>query len=338
MTLNEIWFILIFVLLAGYAVLDGFDLGVGVLVLLNRDDRDRRFYINAIGPVWDGNEVWLLTGGGALFAAFPPVYATVFSGFYLALMLVLACLIFRAVAMEFRGKVDSPQWRIVWDTALGVSSLLLAVLFGVAFGNVLRGVPIADDGSYGGTFFGLLNIFALIIGLLALAAFIMHGAIYLCCKYEPAQERLAKYAQIGWVATLVLFAVATIAAMGMAPTLLAPAKSNPIAWLAMALLAAGVVTVPMALSRRRFNTAFLGSSTMIGAMMALAAIGLFPRLLPSLNDPATRTMTIDNSSSSHLTLLVMLVIALVGMPLVIAYTAVIHHVFRGKVSITPESY
>jgi cytochrome d ubiquinol oxidase subunit II len=337
MTLNAIWFILIFVLLGGYAVLDGFDLGVGVLVLFSRDDNERRFFINAIAPVWDGNEVWLITGGGALFAAFPPVYATVFSGFYLALMLVLACLIFRAVAMEFRGKVDNVTWRKIWDFALGISSLLLAVLFGVAFGNVLRGIPITGDGSYAGTFFDLLNPFALIVGALTLIAFTMHGAIYLAGKHVPSAKRLGQIAFIAWAATFVLLITATAGAKMFAPSLLASAHSGPVALLALLILAAGVITVPLAQRRGTFATAFIASSTMIAAMMALAAIGLFPRLLPATND-ASRTLTIYNSSSSHLTLLTMFIIALIGMPLVIGYTAVIHHIFRGKVVITPDSY
>jgi cytochrome d ubiquinol oxidase subunit II len=278
-----------------------------------------------------------LTGAGALFAAFPPVYATVFSGFYLALMLVLVCLIFRAVSIEFRGKVDSASWRRVWDTAFGISSLLVTVLFGVALGNVLRGVSIADDGSYGGSFFDLLNPFALIVGLLALAACTMHGAIYLSGKNEPSQIRLTRIGQIGWAATLVLFVAATATAIRKAPSLLSPPGFNPFALLAVILLIAAGVTVPLALRRRQSTIAFIASSVMIAAMMALAAIGLFPRLLPATNDPS-RTLTIYNSSSSHLTLLTMFIIALVGMPLVIAYTAVIHHVFRGKVVITPDSY
>jgi cytochrome bd ubiquinol oxidase subunit II len=337
MTLNAIWFILIFVLLGGYAVLDGFDLGVGVLVLFSRNDNERRFFINAIAPVWDGNEVWLLTGGGALFAAFPPVYATVFSGFYLALMLVLACLIFRAVAMEFRGKVDSLRWRKIWDFALGLSSLLLAVLFGVAFGNVLRGIPIADDGSYAGTFFDLLNPFALVIGVMTLTAFTMHGAIYLARKHPPSAARLARVALIAWSVTLVLFVVATAGAKVFAPALLASAHSDPVALIALVVLAAAIMTVPLSLRRAEYARAFIASSTMIAAMMALAAVGLFPRLLPATNDP-DRSLTIYNSSSSHLTLMTMFIIALVGMPLVIGYTAVIHHIFRGKVVITPDSY
>ncbi len=337
MTLNATWFILIFVLLTGYAVLDGFDLGAGVMVLFSRSESERRIFINAIAPVWDGNEVWLLTGGGALFAAFPAVYATVFSGFYLALMIVLAALISRAVAIEFRGKVDHPLWRRTWDAAFGISSLLLPVLFGVAFGNVLRGVPIADNGNYAGSFFDLLNGFALVVGLLGLAAFTMHGAIYLCNKHVSDVKHLANYVLIAWVAVITLFIAATAMALHSASSFLRQVNSNPLVWLAIVILLAASSAVPISLARQRYKAAFFASSSMIVAMMALAALGLFPCLLPSANDPS-RTLTIYNSSSSHLTLLTMLVIALLGMPCVIVYTVLIHRVFRGRVLLSEDSY
>ena len=192
MDLQTTWFLLVGVLLAGYTILDGFDLGVGTLHLfLAKDDRERRTSLNSIGPVWDGNEVWLLTGGGALFAAFPPVYATVFSGFYLALMLLLVALIVRAVSLEFRSKEASPRWRQGWDVAFAVSSALPALLFGVALGNVLRGVPLDADGEYAGTFFTLLNPFALVVGLGGLAMFVMQGACWLNLKTEGAMKARA---------------------------------------------------------------------------------------------------------------------------------------------------
>ena len=184
MDLNTIWFWLIGVLIIGYAILDGFDFGVGILSLFSRFENERRIHFNAIGPVWDGNEVWLLTGGGALFAAFPAVYAMVFSGFYIALMLLLAALIFRAVSFEFRNKVDSPAWRRLWDWAFGLGSLLPALLFGVVIGNILHGVPIDTNGNYLGTFIGLLNPYSLGVGFLSLVLFTMHGAIYLATKSD----------------------------------------------------------------------------------------------------------------------------------------------------------
>src|SRR5512143_2384366 len=182
MDLNTIWFLLIAVLLAGYAVLDGFDLGVGALSLFARGREERDLHAAAIGPVWDGNEVWLLTGGGALFAAFPMVYATVFSGFYLALMLLLLALIARAVSLEFRNLQEGAGWRRAWDVAFGVGSLLPSILLGVAVGNVLRGVPVTAEGEWAGSFLGLLNPYAILVGLVSLAFFTLHGALYLRVK------------------------------------------------------------------------------------------------------------------------------------------------------------
>lgn len=173
MDLNTIWFVLVAVLITGYAVLDGFDLGVGVLHLLTKKEEEKRVNINAIGPVWDGNEVWLLTGGGALFAAFPVVYATVFSGFYIALMLLLLALIFRAVSFEFRGKVENERWKKSWDYAFGIGSLLPLILFGVAIGNILRGIPIDINGIFTGNFFTLLNPYSILVGVLSLFLFTM---------------------------------------------------------------------------------------------------------------------------------------------------------------------
>jgi len=337
MTLAAIWFILVFVLLGGYAILDGFDLGVGALHLFARGEHERRVAMNAIGPVWDGNEVWLLTAGGALFAAFPPVYAAVFSGFYIALMLVLACLMFRAVSMEFRGKVNSARWRRAWDVAFGGSSTLLPILFGVALGNVLRGVPLEVDGTYDGTFLGLLNPYAILVGVLTLVALTMHGAAFLAFKSDGKMHERSRRAAVGlWVVFVVLFVTTSVATAVAAPSLLR-GSSSPIAWAALAMLAIAMFGFPMALRRRRLSVAVLASGAIIAAMMALAAIGLFPRLLPSSTDPSA-SLTIYNSSSSHRTLLAMLVIALIGMPLVIGYTTLIYRAFAGKVVLTEDSY
>jgi cytochrome d ubiquinol oxidase subunit II len=338
MNLQLIWFILLFVLLGGYVILDGFDLGVGILNLFIGDDSHRRVAINAIAPVWDGNEVWLLTGGGALFAAFPPVYAAVFSGFYLALMLILAALIFRAAAIEFRGKVEQYRWRWFWDGVFGVSSLVLTVLFGVAMGNVLRGVRLTADGTYAGSFFDLLNPYAMIVGMLCLITFVMHGAIYLACKTdEPVRTQYLEAAGQAWLGTILLFMVATACTFFQAPSLFTAAADNPLTSLLVVLLVVSCGYIPIGLKSERHAASFVASATVIASMMGLAAIGLFPRLLPCLNNPGA-SLTIYNSSSTHRTLRVMLAIALIGMPVVIAYTAVIYRVFRGKVAIHSESY
>lgn len=338
MDLNMIWFLLVGVLLAGYAILDGFDLGVGILHLFAKGDDERRIHLNAIGPVWDGNEVWLLTGGGALFAAFPIVYATVFSGFYLALVLLLVALIFRAVALEFRSKVESPGWRAVWDMAFGIGSLLPAILFGVAFGNILRGIPIDAQGNFTGSFLGLLNPYAILLGLLTLAAFTLHGAVYLAIKTEAdLQARVIRWINPAWIAVVLLFVAATVGSVFAAPFLFEGVLANPLTWILFLLVLAGMVLVPVAAKSGRFGRAFLGSTLVIGGMFGLSAVSLFPRLVPSSTD-LVYSLTIYNASSSQTTLTTMLMIALIGMPLVIGYTIFIYRAFRGKVVLTKDSY
>jgi len=338
MDLNTIWFLLVGVLIAGYAVLDGFDLGVGVLHLFARDDDERRVHLRSIGPVWDGNEVWLLTGGGALFAAFPVVYATVFSGFYLALMLVLFALIARAVALEFRGAVDGPRWRRAWDWAFGLGSLLPALLFGVAVGNVLRGVPITAEASWAGSFLGLLNPYALLVGLVSLTLFVMHGALWLRLKSSgDLGERMARWAGRAWAAFVLVYGAATAVTFVSAPHLFAGVTRRPLFWVLLVVLVAALATVPWATRRGRELQAFLASAALIVAMIGLCAVSLFPRIVPS-SLGLDRSLTIYNAASTPRTLTVMLVIALVGMPLVIAYTAAIYWIFRGKVRATDAGY
>ena len=338
MDLNTLWFLLIGVLMAGYAVLDGFDLGVGTLHLFTKDETERRIMMNSIAPVWDGNEVWLLTGGGALFAAFPPVYATVFSGFYLAFMLLLVALILRAVSFEFRGKVESAAWRRCWDVAFGVGSLVPALLYGVAVGNVLRGLETDASGRVVTTLFGLLNPFALLIGVLGLALFILHGASWLALKTEGAlQERARRQAAWAWIAVIGLYAVSTVASFAQSPFLFERWFANPRTWILFALLLAACVTGPAALRAARYGRALGASALALVCVIALAAEGLFPRLVPTRPDLGA-SLTVYNAASTPYTMRVMLVIALIGMPFVIAYTAVIYRAFRGKTVLTAESY
>jgi cytochrome d ubiquinol oxidase subunit II len=338
MDLNTIWFVLVGVLIAGYGVLDGFDLGVGVLHLFARSEEERLVHVKAIGPVWDGNEVWLLTGGGALFAAFPAVYATVFSGLYLALMLLLVALIARAVSLEYRHQLEGARWRRFWDFAFGIGSLVPALLFGVAVGNVLRGVPVGAGGEWQGTFPGLLNPYALLVGLVTLTFFTMHGAVFLRMKAEGAlAERLARWTLPLWGAFAALFVAATAASAEVSPWLFDDLTSSPLRIVLAIALAASLVAVP-ALSRAgRTGAAFVASSATMVTMVFCAAASAFPRLVPSSVDLAY-SLTAYNAASSHTTLTVMLVIALLGMPLVIGYQAFIYRVFRGKVSPASEGY
>ncbi|MEJ2367214.1 MAG: cytochrome d ubiquinol oxidase subunit II [Acidobacteriota bacterium] len=338
MTLNVIWFILIGVLITGYAILDGFDLGVGVLHPLAKGDQERRTFLNAIGPVWDGNEVWLLTGGGALFAAFPPVYATVFSGFYLAMMLVLLGLILRAVSLEFRSKVQSAAWRRTWDTTFFVGSFLPAVLFGVATGNLMRGIPIDHSGAFTGGFLGLLNPYSVVMGLLSLTLFTMQGAAFLSIRTEgDLQNRARKWLLSAWAVFLVLYVAEAFWSLHEAPYLFARYGRSAAAWIAPVILWAAIIAVPIAALRKRFGWTFLATSACILGLNAVLAVGAFPYLAPSSTD-LNYSLTAFNSSSSPLTLEVMFILALIGMPLVLAYTAYIYWVFRGKVKVEPEGY
>jgi len=329
--LQIIWFALIAVLLIGYAILDGFDLGVGVWHLFVKGEDDRRSMLNAIGPVWDGNEVWLLTGGGALFAAFPPVYATVFSAFYLALVLVLMGLIFRAVSMEFRSKVDSPTWKTAWDVAFSIGSLLPALLFGVALGNVMRGLPIDADGNYTGTFIGLLNPWSLAVGVTGLAMIAMHGALYMSLKAEGDLEvRARKWALGAWGGYALLFVALTVWTWAAHPLLTENYLAMPAFFLAPAIALAGIASVPVLLRKRAIFPAFLASSVSIAGIMLTAGLALFPNLVPALGDPEL-SLTIWDSSSTQRTLTVMLVLAVIGVPAVLAYTVYVYRTFRGKV-------
>jgi cytochrome d ubiquinol oxidase subunit II len=342
--LQIVWFLLFFVLVAGYAILDGFDLGAGVLSLFTRDDGERRVIVNAVAPVWDGNEVWLLTGGGALFAAFPPVYATVFSGFYLALMLVLLGLILRAVSMEFRGKVDDPGWRRLWDVAFGVGSLLPALLFGVAVGNLLRGLPLATVTDavgtrveFAGSFFGLLNPFSLLVGLAGLAMMVTQGALWLGLKADgPLRERATRWTGVAWLAWVVCGTLAAVVAFFDTPALLPTAAGRPLFWVFLVLMLAALAVVP-AWRRARPGLAFLASSTAVAAQVGVGAATIFPNLVPSRTDAAL-SLTLANASSTRGTLSTMLVIALIGVPIVLVYTAVIYRAFRGKVVLDEHSY
>jgi cytochrome bd ubiquinol oxidase subunit II len=340
--LNTIWFLLVGVLIVGYAILDGFDLGVGVLQLFTKDEKDRRINLNAIGPVWDGNEVWLLTGGGALFAAFPVAYATVFSGFYIAFMLLLTALIFRAVSFEFRKYSASPAAKKNWDWAFALGSLVPSILYGVAIGNLIHGLPIAIvDGKIISSisFLGLLNPYSLLIGILSLLLFTLQGSIYMTLKSDGAlRERMLNWANKLWIAVVAVYVLATVATIFAAPHMFDGLLGNPLFWVAGIVLFAAILYIPIGLKSNRVGYALLSSSMMIAGMTVLFAISLFPRLVPSSIDLAKFSLTIYNASSTPRTLQTMLIIALIGVPLVLVYTIFIYRVFRGKVVLDEESY
>ena len=339
--LNITWFILVGVLIIGYAILDGFDLGVGIIHLFTKDEEEKRINFNAIGPVWDGNEVWLLTGGGALFAAFPIVYATVFSGFYIAFMLLLTALILRAVSFEFRKYVEKPKSKRMWDLAFGLGSLIPALLYGVAIGNVMRGLPMEIvDGKVSSSisFFGLLNPYSILVGLLTLVLFTMHGSVYMALKSDgDQQKRMINWTNKTWIAVVILYVLATIATFFEAPYLFKGILGNFLFWVLFIAMFASIIYIPVSIKSNKFGRAFLSSSVFIAMMTLLFALSLFPLLVPSSIDLAN-SLTIYNASSTPRTLETMLIIALIGMPLVIIYTIFVYRTFKGKVIINQDSY
>lgn len=336
--LQVIWFLLVGVLLIGYAILDGFDLGVGALLLRTKTDTDRRILLNAIGPVWDGNEVWLVVGGGALFAAFPNVYATVFSGFYLPFILLLVGLIFRAVAIEFRSKEEGSRWRNGWDISFSVASIGIALCAGVALGNIAIGVPIGADGEYAGGFFNLFNPYALITGVASVALFMMHGSIYLVLKTQgEIQQQARQWVKSSMIFFGIMYGILTMATFLFAPQMAHAIQSKPALFFLPVANLLLIANIPREMSRGKDLNAFVSSSLSIACLLALFGLGLFPNLVLSMPDTAN-SLTIFNSSATPLALTNMLTITLIGLPFVLSYTVSIYWVFRGKVSVDHLHY
>lgn len=333
MNLNILWFLLIAVLYIGFFILEGFDFGVGILLpFIAKTDEERRVFINSIGPVWDANEVWLITAGGATFAAFPQWYATLFSGFYLPLLLVLLGLIFRGVAFEFRGKSESPAWRSFWDYAIFGGSLLVPLLLGVAFANVLIGTPIDGNMTYTGGFFNLLNPFALIGGLAVVAMSVLLGALFLKLKTtSPLLEKVSSAASKVWLPALLLDAAVAVFAL----ILKTGAQLYGVAIAAILVVVIGMVGSFFAGRSKRdgwaFGLAALSMAGLIGTIFLL----LFPNVMVSSTDPSY-SLTIYTAASSAKTLGVMSVVTLIFLPFVLAYQAWNYWVFRKRLSTKKE--
>lgn len=358
MDFNVVWYILVGVLLIGYAILDGFDLGVGILHLRSKGDHDRRILMNAIGPVWDGNEVWLITAGGALFAAFPNVYATAFSGFYLPFMVLLIALIFRAVSIEFRSKEPGKRWRSFWDGGFSIGSIVAAFLFGVAIGNIVMGFPIGEDMEYQGTFFDLLNPYSIASGFFALSMFALHGGIYLNMKTEgELQKQVQGWIKVNYLIFVVFFVIFSGMTLYLKPEMIAnfsfgkidlPGNKHELvenhetmisvfAWTVVVLNILAIANIPRMLSKGREGWAFISSASMIGAVVMLFALGIFPNLMVSNLDPKFN-LDIYNGASSAYTLKTMAILASFGLPFVVSYTTIIYWTYRGKVKLEDSSY
>jgi cytochrome bd ubiquinol oxidase subunit II len=362
--LRLIWWLFLGVLLIGFAIMDGFDLGVAMLLpFVARNDAERRVTINTIGPFWEGNQVWLILGGGAVFAAWPPVYAASFSGFYIAMFLVLATLILRPVGFDFRNKFVDPGWRAFWDYALFAAGLVPSVVFGVAFGNLLQGVPFRIDSDLrilyeGSGLFELLNPFGLLCGLVSAAMLASHGAIYLTLKTDDAvQARARGTAPILALATIVLFALAgvwvawgidgyvitsPIAADGPSNPLMKTVTRQPGQWFANYRAHSWMIAAPvfgllgpfvalLLTLARRPSLAFVASALGIFGIIATAGVSMFPFLMPSNIAPAA-SLTVWDASSSRLTLFVMLLATLIFLPIVLIYTAIVFRALRGVVT------
>jgi len=365
-TLRVIWWLLLGVLLIGFALTDGFDMGVGALLpFVGRTDTDRRVIINTVGPVWEGNQVWFILGGGAIFAAWPPLYAISFSGFYLAMFVVLAALILRPVAFKYRSKRESGRWRSTWDWALFIGGAVPALIFGVAVGNVLQGVPFEltpdlfarYEGSYYGKFFGLLNPFALLAGIVSLSMLLTHGAAWLSLKAEGAvAKRARKIGAVTGALTIAGFALSGLWLMvgidgyALAGEVVTDGPSNPLysevvrtqSWLSAYAARPWIAVAPvlgfigMVLTVRGLRSGAEVSTLLwskLGIFGAISSVGLtmFPFMLPSSISPNS-SLTVWDSSSSHQTLFVMLVSTAIFMPLILVYTAWVYKVLWGKVT------
>jgi cytochrome d ubiquinol oxidase subunit II len=339
MDLHVVWFILLGALLAGYAVLDGFDLGVGILHGLARDDHERRVFINAIGPIWDGNEVWLVTFGGALFAAFPEAYATIFSAFYTALMLVLTALIFRATSIEFRSKLASPRWRGAWDIGFSFSSMIASFLFGVAVGNGIVGIPLNQRGIFTGSIVDELKPYPLLVGLFTVAMFATHGALYLYLKIPKGElhVRVGRWIWHCWGVFLVIYLLTTMYTLVAVPNAVHNFAHAPWAAAVVVIDVLAIANIPRTVFADRPGQAFVSSCVMIVSMVTLFSIALWPNLVTASNDPSF-SLSIYRAASSHKTLGIMFIIACIGMPMVCAYTTIVYWTFRRRVEIGPHSY
>jgi len=333
MDLNILWYLLIAILYIGFFILDGFDFGVGILLpFLTKDDTERRMIINTIGPHWDANEVWLITAGGATFAAFPHWYATMFSGLYPALFLLLVGLILRGVAFEFRSKDDNPLWRTLWDWAIFIGSFLGALLFGVAFANLFRGLPIDENMVYTGGFWYLLNPFGLLGGLMGVVGFLFHGSLYLSLKTEG--ELLGKVKALInklWIAAMVVFALlfvggfvftATLGSMGVALVL-------PV----LSLVALGLAG--MFARQEKYGLGFVMSALAILFVFVTHFWGGYPNVMLSTTNPAF-SLTIYNAASSQYTLKIMAIVAAIFVPIMLAYQVWVYKVFGNRVSADPK--
>jgi cytochrome d ubiquinol oxidase subunit II len=337
--LEFIWFLAVVILLSGYAILDGFDLGVGMLHLFSTKDEERRLMLNSIGPVWDGNEVWLVTAGGALFAGFPVVYATLCSAFYLPLMALLSGLIFRAVAIEFRSKQPMVWWRWMWDVFFSLGSLVIAFALGVAIGNMIRGIPLDAMREFTGNLGDLFHPYTLLVGLMTASLFAMHGAIYILMKTEgELHEKMRAWITPSIILFIMVYAVTTMTTLIYMPHMVKAIQERPEFFLVALIDMLAIANIPREVYNGRDYLAFGCSCLNIACLMGLYAIGTYPNLVRAINNPLELSLTVYNSQSSPETLSILLLMAVIGLPIVCAYTFCVYRIFHGKVKLDATSY
>jgi cytochrome d ubiquinol oxidase subunit II len=335
---NVWWFLVFGGVISGYAILDGFDLGAGALHLFLKKEESRRIALNAIGPIWDGNEVWLVIGGGALFAGFPVAYAAIFSAFYLPFMIFLTGLIFRAVSIEFRSKESMPWWRTSWDVAYCVSNIIVSLSLGLMLGNVALGIPLNREHEFSGNWLSFFNPFSILIAITTLALFMMHGAIYLVMKTENRLYRKLTILSKNFTIFFVLsFAISTLYTLLYIPHLSDKLRGNPLFFILPMIMTLAIANIPRNLKKGNYRFAFLSSCVTIAALLMMVAVEVFPYLLYSPQAPEN-SITIQNASSSAKTMKILLIIAMIGTPLVLTYTSFVFWTFKGKVKLDEMSY
>jgi len=335
---NVLWFLVLGAVISGYAILDGFDLGAGALHLFLKKENSRRIAINAIAPVWDGNEVWLVIAGGVLFAGFPVAYAAIFSAFYVPFMVFLVGLIWRGVAIEFRSKEPGVKWRLTWDFIYSFASITIALSLGLMLGNVALGLPLNEQHEFSGNWLSFFNPFSIMVAVTTLALFMLHGAIYLAMKTENRlYTKLSLLAKSFTIFFVVAFSITTLYTLLYIPHLSDKIRSNPVYFTLPLLMFLSIANIPRQLNRGKYRYAFISSSITIASLLAMVALEVFPYLVYATNQ-TVNSITISNAASSAKTMKTLLLIAGIGTPLVGIYTGFVFWTFKGKVKLDEMSY
>lgn len=322
-----------------YVILDGFDLGVGALHLLVQKDEHRRKFLNSIGPFWDGNEVWLIAIAGGLFAAFPDVYAVIFSGFYLLVMLMLCGIIFRGISIEFRSKLEEPFWRQSWDVVFWFSSLAITFFIGLLLGNLIKGVPVDHNREMYYSFSELFTPYPMMVGILSIFLFAMHGNQFLLMKTEgELQEKVRKWVPYTTTLFYAFFILTTIWTWMRFPFMLDNLQMYPFLWVLPILLVLCAIATPFFMSKERYGWSFIFSMLTIGFLFIVFGVGTYPFMVISTIDPINLSLTFMNAAAAYTTLKVVLVVVIIGLPLVFLYGSILYHIFRGKVELSDHSY